>query len=281
MFKSFKDIKQFFLEGKSNLEERLLESNSFNILKEKYQSLSKSRKNLIKYSFVFLFLLALFYLPLSYFFSSSSNWSEFKQKRDISLQLLKMRKQISTSSLQLSPERMKSKIKNIVGKYSPSGGTVDQEKTTQTDKEAVYQVDFNIQIENLNVRQIIRLGGDLQNLPQARLISMSMSESEYIKHYNANYKLTGFFSKKDRQKKRRALKRKTTGANKLLEKEKKFLKPKKEPPTKRNRRRKKTDSSWKTKKESKLKRESKQKKSNPNPKKREESPSLKEGIKND
>ena len=169
MFKNFKDIKQLFLESKNNLEERLLESNSFNILKEKYQSLSKGRKNLIKYSFIFLFLTALFYLPLSYFFSSSSNWSEFKQKRDISLQLLKMRKQISTSSFQFSPERMESEIKKIVGKYSPSGGTVDQAKTTQTDKEAVYKVDFNIQINDLNVRQIIRLGADLQNLPQAGL----------------------------------------------------------------------------------------------------------------
>ena len=87
MFKKLNDLKKQLSEKWKNFESRVLESNTFNLLREKYQSLDILQQKLIKYLIVFFIVAVLAYLPLFYFFSSSSQWGDFKEKQAISLGL--------------------------------------------------------------------------------------------------------------------------------------------------------------------------------------------------
>ena len=195
MFKKFKELKKLFFEKWKNFESQLLESNTFNLLKEKYQSLDILQQKLIKYLSVFLMLAVLAYLPLSYFFSSVSSWRNFKEKQTVSLSLLKMRKKISYSVLRYSQNQLKNKIERTVKKYSTSDFKLKHKRKLLKKEGSIHQIDFDMQINHLNIKQAVKLGTELHNLSQARLSSITMEESEtYPKHYDVTYKVSAFVS---------------------------------------------------------------------------------------
>ena len=199
MFKIFKNIKKQFLEEWKNFENRLLESNSFNLFKERYQALNIFYQKLIKYLFVFFVFSALAYLPFSYFFSSADYWGEFKEKQELSLKLLKMRKKISFSAFRFSQEQLKSQIDRIVSRYSASDFTVKEKRSVLPEAVSIDQIDFDIQVKHLNIKQTVKLGTELHNLSQAHLSSITMEENKkFPKHYNTTYKVSAFISKEKR-----------------------------------------------------------------------------------
>ena len=195
MFKKFNDLKKQFSEKWKNFESRILESNIFNLLREKYQSLDILQQKLIKYLSIFFMVAILAYLPLSYFFSSSSYWENFKEKQAISLGLLKIRKKMSYSVLRYSQDQLKIKIEKILEKYTTSDFELKHKKSLFQKEGSIYQIDFDVQLSHLNVKQAVKLGTELHNLSQARLSSIVMDKSEkFPKHYNVVYKLSTFVS---------------------------------------------------------------------------------------
>ena len=178
------------------MKNRLLESNSFNHLKEKYQSLDVKRQKLIKYLFVFFIFSALAYFPLSYFFSSVVSWQEFKEKRSLSLEILKMRNKISSSVFRYSQNQLKSKIQRIIDQYSNANFQIKDRRTMFQEGESIEQIDFDIQLKHINIKQAVRLGTELHHLDQARLSSITMEENkEFPKHYDVTYKISAFVLK--------------------------------------------------------------------------------------
>ena len=195
MFKKLNDLKKQLSEKWKNFKSRVLESNIFNLLREKYQSLDILQQKLIKYLSVFFIVAVLAYLPLSYFFSSSSQWKKFKERQAISLGLLKMRKKMSYSVLRYSQDQLKTKIEQIVERYTTSDFELKHKKNLFQKEGSIYQIDFDVQLRHLNVKQVVKLGTDLHNLSQARLSSIAMTKSEqFPKHYHVVYKLSAFVS---------------------------------------------------------------------------------------
>lgn len=226
----FEELKNQLLESWKNLENRLLESNSFNHLKEKYQSLNIVQQKLIKYLVVFFIFISLAYLPLSYFFSSVFNWAEFKEKQKLSLELLKMRNKIHSSSLRYSQSQLKNRIERITEKYSNQDFKIKDKRSVFSKRESIYQIDFDVQLEHLNIKQAIQLGTELHTLSQVRLNSITLDENkEFPKHYDVEYKLSGFVPKKKSEpltskRKRVPRKKKSTPLKKKTPKVKKELK---------------------------------------------------------
>ena len=196
MFKILKDLQKQAIDLFKNFESRFLESNSFNVLKEKYQSLNLRQQRLIKYALIVFLLLFIMYLPVSYLGSSIGSWSDFKQKYVLSLDLLKTRAN-KASFLNLSEEDLNLKINQIVKKYSSDEFSLIALNKPFPKAKSVSQREFNIELKHLNIKQAIRLGTELNNLPQARLSEISFLESkEYKKHYDVAFKLSAFVSKK-------------------------------------------------------------------------------------
>jgi len=195
MNEKLRDLKKQLVEAWKNFESRLSESHSFNLLKERYQSLNIRQQKLVRYFLVLFIFSALAYLPLSYFFSSVVYWGEFKEKQALSLDLLKMRNKIFPSFFQFSQEDLKNEIKRTVEKYSSFGFTVEDKRTLYSKRDSIYQIDFEVQLKHLNVKQAVKLGTELHNLSQSRLKSIVMEENKkYPKHYDVIYKVFSFVS---------------------------------------------------------------------------------------
>ena len=200
MIELFKDLKKQLIENGKNFENRFLESHSFNILKEKYQSLNMGKQKLVKRLSIFFIFAVLAYFPLSYFFSSVFYWREFKEKQALSLDVLKMRAKVYSSIFRYSQDQLKSKISGIVTKYSSVDFKIEDKKALFSKGDSVGQIDFQIQLSHLNIKQAIKLGTELNNLSQARLSSITMEESkEYPKHYDVTYKVSAFISKEEKR----------------------------------------------------------------------------------
>ncbi|MCZ0932043.1 MAG: hypothetical protein OXJ52_02705 [Oligoflexia bacterium] len=195
MFKLLKDFQKQGIELFKNFENRLSESNAFNVLKEKYQSLNRGQQKLIKYFLIFFIFVSVIYLPVSYLFSSMGTWSDFKQKYILSLELLKVRNK-SSSFFNLSEEDLKVKIDRVVEKYSAGDFKVVDKNKPFPKAKSIRQVDFSIDLKHLNIKQAVRLGAELNALPQMRLNAVSLEENaEYPKHYDITYQLEAFVSK--------------------------------------------------------------------------------------
>ncbi len=200
MNERLRDLKKQLVEAWRSFESRLLESHSFNLLKERYQSLSLNRQRLIKYGFIVCAFVALAYLPLSYFSASVFSWREFKGKQNLSLELLRMRGKLSSSLFRHSQHQLKSKMERVIEKYSSVDFKIEDKKKLFSKKSSIYQIDFGVQLKHLNIKQAIKLGTELNHLPQSRLRSVVMEESkEFPKHYDVAYQVSSFASERGRQ----------------------------------------------------------------------------------
>ena len=217
MLKHLKNLKTQLASIWKNFENQILESNNFNILKEKYQSLNVRRQKLIKYLFFLFAFGSLTYLPLSYLMSSVLYWGEFKEKQQLSLEMLKVRNRSSALAFRHSHSQLKRKIEKIIKKYSTEALIQDQPAPFSSKIDEIQKINFNIQLSHLNIKQAIRLGTELNNLSQAHLNGITLEESKkYPKHYDTLYGLSAFIPKDKAP--ARALKKgkpKTTTRNKI------------------------------------------------------------------
>ncbi len=196
MFKQLENLKKQLLEKWRNFENRLLESNTFNILKEKYQSLDILQQKLIKYSSIVFVLIILVSLPFSYFVSSSSYWRDFKVRHNLSLELLKIRQKVSYSVFRYSKGQLKNAIERLIQKYSTAEFKITDQRILLPEEKSIYQMDFNIQVPHLNIKQAVSLGTELNNLSQARLSSITIEENKaFPKHYDVAYRVSAFIVK--------------------------------------------------------------------------------------
>ena len=217
MFSRIKELKKPLLEIWKNLENKILESNKYNALKEKYQSLNLLYQKLIKYSVIGCLLALLLYIPLFYFVSGTSGWLEFKTKQELSWELLKVRRQkAKLSSGFTSDSQIKRSIEQVVKKYFSEDFNLQQQKSKKAD--FIDKKQFLLKIPYLNIKQAIQLGTELHDLKFVRLDSIQFSESpQYPKHYEMEYELSTFVLVqtqrpviKDRQKRKKRGRRNKT-----------------------------------------------------------------------
>ena len=208
MLNLFIKLKKELIELYQKLEGQILESNSFNLLKERYQSLTLLSQKLIKIFLIALFFLIILYAPLYYIASSTADWLNLKEKQKISLELLKMREKSSFSTMRDTEALLKSKIEGLVQKYSSEEVSLTKESKKFPKSNSINQILFKVQVPYLNIRQAVQLGSELEALSQVRLEELSFTENKkYKNHYDIIYQLSAFVIKKDPHSRRGAGKR--------------------------------------------------------------------------
>lgn len=197
--KSFEDLKKQMAEAWSSFSIRLSESHTANLLTEKWRSLTPLQRKVLKTSVVFLISVGFLAFPVYYFSLSSMEWKEFETKRNLSLELLKTTRQSSLSVFRLNQNRLKKRVESVVKKYAQEDFKIKDKRSLFKKEEQIYKVHFDISLQLLNVRQLIQLGTELENLPQVRLDSLTVQENkQFPKHYHTNYQLSAFITQTER-----------------------------------------------------------------------------------
>ena len=194
MSQKFEEIKNQFLYYLEHIQNRIIESNTFNALKEKYQSRSLLHQRFIKYGLVSVIVFLISFIPVYYFYLSSEHWSEFKEKRRLSLDLLKVRNYRSHFS-DISEYKMNQNISNIVKRYRDKNYSI-KDKGVPSEEKNLKKVIYEIQVDHLNIRQAVQIGMELNDIPPAHLFSLVMRESHiYPKHYDVTFEMSVYFHK--------------------------------------------------------------------------------------
>jgi len=203
MLNLFIKLKKEVLQLYEKLELKVLESNSYNVLKERYQSLSLIKQKLIKLFLIICFLLSVFYLPFYYLSSSTMAWFDLKTRYKLSTELLKAREKESLSSMKETEITLNNKIKEVTKKYSSEDSKVTKQ-SKKTSNPFIEHIVFNVQAPYLNIRQATNLGTELESLAQVRLDELQFKESDdYKNHYDMAYQLSAFVIKRERKIKKR------------------------------------------------------------------------------
>ena len=228
MFHLLVKLKKELAELYQKIENQILESDFFNVLKERYQSLTLLNQKLIKLFFIALFLAGVLYLPFYYLSSSTIAWFNLKEKHRLSIELLKAREKSSLSTMRDTETTLKNKIQEVTQKYFSESSTVTKEsKKTLKSNSSIELIIFKVKVPYLNIRQAIQLGTELEAFSQVRLDELSFEESEnYKSHYDMTYQLSAFIIKRDSKLKRESRKRQRIKKEEPIKKENKLSKSK-------------------------------------------------------
>ena len=184
-----KQLEQFW----ENFQNKLNESHLFNLLKERYETLTAVQQKTVKYITGTGLLLVVFIIPLLYFTSALSHWKEFKVKYQLSLRLLKLRTDPTPFQGARSSSALKQTMEGLVKKYRMESYSVRSKKGGDR-KSPVKTEIFEIKINHLNIKQVIQLGTDLNTLPSVRLEALQIVESaQYANHYDTIYEAHHYF----------------------------------------------------------------------------------------
>ena len=196
MKKHTETLKKLLDQFWENFQDKLNESHLFNLLKERYESLSIARQKTIKYIIGTGLLLLILVIPVFYLTSSFSYWSEFKVKYRLSQRLLKLRTSPTAFQSARSPSAVKQTMERLIKKYRPEGWSL-KHKPGKNKESSVKTEVFEIKVDHLNIKQVIQLGTDLNALPSVRLESLQIRESaQYTNHYDTTYEAHHYFMKR-------------------------------------------------------------------------------------
>ena len=192
--KRLKEIFNSLNEMRKQLEDQITQSNAFNLLKERYESLSLFSQSLIKKSLIGFLLLILIFPPASYFLSSVKPWQELKNNQTLSSDIFKMRQQTKPDAFKKTKIELEALVKSVVERYAVDFFSV--EEILEKNKKRLGRLSsfqFEVQVKAFNVKQAISLAAELKNLPQMKLQSLRLEENkEYPKRYDVKYGLSSF-----------------------------------------------------------------------------------------
>lgn len=194
MIKKIDEIKKFYFQILEQLRNKVSETNAFNSIKESYESLSLSRQKMIKNAILVLLFLCILVVPVFYFFSSVKKWNQFHTLWSLSFDLAR-HKDYNPKTLNQSRSMVKERLLNIITKYEDKNYTISDKKIP-LDQKKIKGYLYTIEAGPLNVRQIIQMGTELDEMPYSYLSSLAMEESKkYPKHYEATFDLQVYKSK--------------------------------------------------------------------------------------
>ena len=187
------DIKDRMTEMFNTVKDAIEESSYYNNLREKFEILpAKTQRGLILGSLIF-FLIILLSIPFSFLSSSRNFVSEFEEHRGLIRALLRTRSLASGPPLPqgLDSSEMESKAKASLSQAGLLETQIGQmESLPEGDPENtlapknVQQQGLKVQVKKLNLRQVIDLGYQLQNLDSSvKMTGLEIAASSEDPHY--------------------------------------------------------------------------------------------------
>ncbi len=178
------DLKENIVATAVQLKDRILESSAFNQLKDRYENLSPFGQKGALTVVVLIFLVVLFYWPISSLSSSFDYVNEFEVKRDLIRDLLKVTKEASEIPA-LPQARPISEVQTIIESYAREANLLPEQFRGVTQirngskliPESRAQGSVKVEFSKLNLRQIIQISSQMQNLGASVKMSSLLIEA--------------------------------------------------------------------------------------------------------
>ncbi len=197
------DLKDRLNEQLSAAWGELQENSTFNTLREKYQALSANGQKGIQAGAALFILLILFYIPYSYFSSSSVGIEDFERNRQMIRQLLEASR---NSKLPpplppaQNPSSMQNRVQMLLESFrlvpdqiasieplgpNPAGGLVVP---------VIQQNGIAVNLKNLNLTQIMEIGQRLQSIdPGSKMTGLEIiASTEKANYFNVVFRIVNF-----------------------------------------------------------------------------------------
>ncbi|PIS09722.1 MAG: hypothetical protein COT73_13110 [Bdellovibrio sp. CG10_big_fil_rev_8_21_14_0_10_47_8] len=196
---AFEDIKEQLQSELKTRWEQIQESSLYIQIKERYENLTPVMQKISLYGIIAVLLYLVLSFPLGYMTQSNDYVAEFEDKRQLIRDLLKSsRESQDVPNVQPPPsiDSLKAQVDNQLenARLLPEqiqGTTVSAEKSTLIPA-AFSQGILRVQLAKLNLRQIIDLGHQFQNIsPSVKMIDLSIeANSQDPRYFDVVYKLS-------------------------------------------------------------------------------------------
>ena len=178
--------------------ERIQESEAYNQLNDKYQSLSPSGQKIAQLVTAVLVAGIVFYSPISQLQVSSELLAQFEEKRTLIRDLFKTYRE-SSGGLQMAPAPEAGELISTVQSSLQGSKLIPEQivsvNTTQAEGRLIpanlQQAVVEVKLAKLNLRQIVDIGAQLANISQAvKVKDMFMqANAELAGYFDVTYKL--------------------------------------------------------------------------------------------
>lgn len=178
--------------------ERIQESEAYNQLNDKYQSLSPSGQKVAQAVTAVLIAGIVFYSPISQLQVSSELLAQFEEKRTLIRDLFKTYRE-SSGGLQMAPAPQANELISTVQSSLQGSKLIPEQivsvNTAQAEGRLIpanlQQAVVEVKLAKLNLRQIVDIGAQLANISQAvKVKDMFMqANAELAGYFDVTYKL--------------------------------------------------------------------------------------------
>ncbi|MBT4760616.1 MAG: hypothetical protein HOO06_02865 [Bdellovibrionaceae bacterium] len=194
------DIKDQLSEKIELMWGKIQENPSFNTLREKYEILPQKTQRLLKSGSLGVFVLMLISILVSFFSTSSEYITEFEENREVTRMLLKTASQEKfVSPKEISFSELESLINRNINNQrllddQKAGVSKDQPFKAKYIPKDANQVNASVSLSQLNLKQIINIGYELQNLVDGiKMTGLKISNNAKDDHYyDVKYSLAHF-----------------------------------------------------------------------------------------
>jgi hypothetical protein len=206
---ALQDVKDSLNEQIKALVSRARETDSYLRLNEKYLSLSPIAQKLSLIGAAIVCFLIVMAVPWTFYASSQSSIDDFESKRNVIRELFKVNRE--AAAIPLAPPPVTSaELSNMARQSLTTSRLLPEQIIGVTESSAnvagisksIDQSGIQVSLSKLNLKQIVDIGNELQNLQgpngTARMMGLevkaNLSDSHY---YDAIYKIVAFSAKPD------------------------------------------------------------------------------------
>ncbi|MCC7405615.1 MAG: hypothetical protein IT288_14545 [Bdellovibrionales bacterium] len=197
------DLKDKATESLNRLKETIQESSVYNTLRERYETLPAATQKAVVMGSAGLVVMILLSIPWSFLSSSSDFVSQFEESRDLIRGLLKTRSMAKGTPLPrgMSAGEIESRARTMLTSAglleSQIGSTLplpQGDPQSGLAPSSVLQQGVRVELKQLNLRQIIDVGYELQNLdPSVKMTGLEIQATAEDPHYfTVAFKLISF-----------------------------------------------------------------------------------------
>lgn len=178
--------------------ERIQESEAYNQLNDKYQSLSPSGQKVAQVVTALLVAGIVFYSPISQLQVSSELLAQFEEKRTLIRDLFKTYRE-SSGALQMTPAPQAGELISTIQSSLQGSKLIPEQIVSVNTSEAegrliptsLQQAVVEVKLAKLNLRQIVDIGAQLANISQAVKVKdmLMQANADMAGYFDVTYKL--------------------------------------------------------------------------------------------
>lgn len=198
------DVRDKALETLQVVKSKLDESETFNRLKERYDSLSPIMQKTIQSIAALVVALILFQFPKSFYDTGTENLALFEENRDLTLNLYRI-KRLSITTPQTVPPLQASELEGRA-RTAVTAARVQPEQikgislfdnagphSSSFIPKEVTQAGVEVRLANLNLTQIVDIGHQLTNQGSAKIVGLDVRPGTAVGNYfDATFKVVSF-----------------------------------------------------------------------------------------